>query len=286
MISFQQIGYMGRLGNQMFQFASTLGIANKLGNEAKFPIENCFNYSESGPFDPAIGRCMAVKCDLLDAFDIDQYYFIPQRHLKSGVVYSEAGFEYDPQVENLQEDTSLYGYFQTEKYFSHCRELILSQLVFKDTHRAQALSYMENIRIQSKSLKTVSIHVRRGDYLMFPDHHPPCSKEYYDKAVNEIKSIIGESHDIKFLIFSDDTEWCSTQFTGEEYQVVNINNPFSEMCLMTLCDHNIIANSSFSWWGAWLGDNSGRTVIAPFKWFGHLIQKDASDIYLNNWIKI
>ena len=88
MITFPQIGYMGRLGNQIFQFASTLGIANKLGNEAKFPIENCFNYSESGPFDPAIGRCMSVKCDLLDAFYIDQYYFIPQRHLRSSMTYS------------------------------------------------------------------------------------------------------------------------------------------------------------------------------------------------------
>jgi len=286
MITFPQIGYMGRLGNQIFQFASTLGIANKLGNEAKFPIENCFNYSESGPFDPAIGRCMSVKCDLLDAFEIDQYYFIPQRHLRSAMTYSEAGFEYDSGVENIPDDTSLHGYFQTERYFSQCRDLILSQLVFKAPYRAQASWYMENIRSGSKSIKTVSIHVRRGDYLMFPDHHPPCSKEYYDKAINTIKKMLGEDSDIKFLIFSDDIEWCSGQFVGDEYRVVDMNNPFSEMCLMTMCDHNIIANSSFSWWGAWLGDSSDRIVISPSKWFGHLIQKNTSDIYLKNWIKI
>jgi len=283
MITFPQIGDMGRLGNQIFQFASTLGIADKLGKEAKFPIENCFNYSESGPFDPVTGRCMPVKCDLMDAFDIDQHYFIPQRHLRSSRTYSEAGFEYDPGVDGIQDETSLYGYFQTEKYFSSSRDLILSQLSFKAPYRDQASLYMENIKGTSKSLKTVSIHVRRGDYLMFPDHHPPCSKEYYDRAIQEIEKIIGENSEVVFLVFSDDIDWCRTQFTGERYNIVDIGNPFSEMCLMSMCDHNIIANSSFSWWGAWLGKTEDRIVISPSKWFGHLIQKDTSDVYCKNW---
>lgn len=283
MITFPQIGYMGRLGNQMFQFASTLGIANKLGFEAKFPIENCINYTESGPFDPSTGRCMPVKCDLLDAFEIDQKYFIPQRHLKNVCLYSENDFGYNPQTENLSDDTSIYGYLQTEKYFLECRDLIISQMSFKSPYKTQASEYMENIRSKSKSLKTVSIHVRRGDYLMFPDHHPPCSKEYYDRAVNQIKKILGPGSKIIFLVFSDDPSWCRAEFTGEEYTVVDLGNSFSEMCLMTLCDHNIIANSSFSWWGAWLGENPDRVVIAPSKWFGHLIQKDTSDVYCKNW---
>ena len=282
MISFPQIGYMGRFGNQIFQFASTLGIAEKLGFEARFPLENCFNYSESGPLDPVTRRCMPVKCDLLDAFEIDPKYFIPQRHINSERTYSEDDFAYNAQTESLLDNTGIYGYLQTEKYFSHCRDLILSQLNFKAPYRAEASEYMENIRKGSKLLKTVSIHVRRSDYLMFPDHHPTCSSEYYEKATSYMREKL-EGSDIKFLVFSDDIEWCRGEFTGNEYQIVDINNPFSEMYLMSICDHNIIANSSFSWWGSWIGDNTDRIVIAPSKWFGHLIQKNTSDVYCKNW---
>jgi hypothetical protein len=285
-IGFQQIGYMGRLGNQMFQFASTLGIANRLGLEARFPIENCFKLQGSGPFDPKLGRNMLVKCDLLDCFDIDPVYFIPERHLVLDKVYHEPVFEYDAGTQKMEDGTNLYGYLQTEKYFLDARDLILHQFAFKAHIRQSAEFYMENIRSTNKVSQIVSIHVRRGDYVMFPDHHPTCSKEYYDKAINTIKNMLGKDSDIKFLVFSDDIEWCSGQFVGDEYRVVDMNNPFSEMCLMTMCDHNIIANSSFSWWGAWLGDSSDRIVISPSKWFGHLIQKNTSDIYLKNWIKI
>jgi hypothetical protein len=273
---------MGRFGNQIFQFASTLGIANRIGVDAKFPIENCMNYNESGPFNPMTGRCMAVKCDLLDAFEIDPTYFMPHRHLKNDNMYTEEDFGYNLKTESLTDNTSIYGYFQTEKYFSECRDLILSQLVFRSPYRTQASDYMENLRKDLKSLKTASIHVRRGDYLMFPDHHPPCAKEYYDRAVKEIKTLVG-TDDLRFLVFSDDVEWCRTQFIGEEYIIVDMANPFSEMCLMSMCDHNIIANSSFSWWGAWLGNKEERIVIAPSRWFGHLIQKDTSDVYCKNW---
>jgi len=283
MISFQQIGYMGRLGNQMFQFASTLGISNRLGFDAKFPIENCLNYQESGPFDPEIGRCMPVKCDLTDCFNISPEYFIPQRHINQELFYHENKFGYNTETEFLSDNTSLSGYFQTDKYFSESRDLILSQFIFKNTYSDSAESYIQTIRENNKNAVIASIHVRRGDYTMFPDHHPPCSKEYYEHSVNHIKEIIGAESKIVFLVFSDDHSWCRTQFTGDEYVVVDLGNSFSEMCLMSLCDHNIIANSSFSWWGAWLGKNSNRTVIAPSKWFGHLIPKDTSDVYCKNW---
>ena len=285
MLTFQQIGYMGRLGNQMFQFASTLGVSNRLGFEARFPIENCLNYQGSGPFDSSIGRCMDVKCDLMDCFDIDPEYFIPQRHIKQEHFYHENKFEYNSETESLFDNTSLSGYFQTEKYFSEFRDLILSQFVFKSPYKDSAESYIQTIREKNKDSVIASIHVRRGDYLMFPDHHPPCSPEYYENATIYMKEKL-EGSDIKFLVFSDDIEWCREEFTGSEYQIVDINNTFSEMYLMSICDHNIIANSSFSWWGAWIGDNTDRIVIAPSRWFGHLIQKNTSDVYCKNWKKI
>jgi hypothetical protein len=279
MIAFPQIGYMGRLGNQMFQFASTLGIASRLNTIARFPIENCFNYQESGPFDPAIGRCMSVKCDLIDCFEISPEYFIPQRHIHQGYYYHETEFGYNPGVESIYDDCLLNGYFQTEKYFSEFRELILSQLTFKSPYRELASEYIENIRRDKKSSVLVSIHVRRGDYVMFPDHHPVCSKEYYSSAIEEMKKLDSEAI---FIVFSDDVEWCKKEFAGENYIVNEIGNPYAEMCAMSLCDHNIMANSSFSWWGSWLNRNPNKKVIAPSRWFGNLIKKDTSDVYFEN----
>ena len=279
MITFPQIGYMGRLGNQMFQFASTLGIANRLGFEARFPIENCLNYQGSGPFDPNIGRCMLVKCDLTDCFNIGMEYFIPERHLSRGSSYHENEFGYNKETESLQDDCSLSGYFQTEKYFSEFRDLILSQFDFRSSYKAPAEAYIQTIRNEHKDAVIASIHVRRGDYVMFPDHHPPCSFNYYNSAIEELR-IANEK--VVYLIFSDDVDWCRSEFNDPSYIISDLGNPYVEMCSMSLCDHNIIANSSFSWWGSWLNKNPDKMVIAPSRWFGSQINKDVSDVYFKN----
>jgi hypothetical protein len=279
MITFPQIGYMGRLGNQMFQFASTLGVANRLGFEARFPIENCLNYQESGPFDPNIGRCMPVKCDLTDCFNIGLEYFIPERHLSRGSNYYENEFGYNGETENLQDDCSLSGYFQTEKYFSEFRDQILSQFDFRSSYKDPAEAYIQTIRNEHKDAVIASIHVRRGDYVMFPDHHPPCSFSYYNNAIEELR-IANEK--VIFLIFSDDVDWCRSEFNDPSYIISDLGNPYVEMCAMSLCDHNIIANSSFSWWGSWLNKNTNKQVIAPSRWFGSQINKDVSDVYFKN----
>jgi hypothetical protein len=281
MITFPQIGYMGRLGNQMFQFASTLGIANRLGFEARFPIENCLNFIGSGPFDPKIGRPMDVKCDLLDCFDISSEYFIPQRHMGQEHSYHENKFGYNQEIESLSDNYSLNGYFQTEKYFNEFRDLILSQFVFKSSYRDQAESYIQTIRDKNKGAVLASIHVRRGDYVMFPDHHPPCSFNYYNNAMEELRIL---NNNITYVIFSDDVEWCREEFNDPAYVISDLENPYTEMCAMALCEHNIIANSSFSWWGAWLNTNLEKTVIAPARWFGPAMGKDVSDVYCKDWI--
>lgn len=280
MISFPNIGYMGRLGNQMFQFASTLGISKKLSTEARFPLENCFNYQESGPFDPAIGRCIPVKCDLIDCFDIWPEYFIPERHINKGKYYHENKFGYNQEVETLEDDSMISGYFQTEKYFCDYRDLILSQFSFKDVYLTPAESYIKSIRNSNPGSLITSIHVRRGDYVMFPDHHPTCTSEYYRKAIETIEKEFGESI---FIVFSDDLEWCRNEFSDSKYKIVDLENPYKEMCAMTLCDNNIIANSSFSWWGAWLNRKDEKMVISPSRWFGSAMNKDASDVYCKNW---
>lgn len=278
-ITFQQIGYMGRLGNQMFQFAATLGIAKRLGFDARFPLENCLRLQGSGPFDPNTGRNMLVKCDILDCFEIGPEYFIPERHLVFDKSYHETIFEYDAKVENIQDSTALYGYFQTEKYFLNAKEEIYKQFTFKSHIKQLADSYMENIRITHKDSYIVSIHVRRGDYVMFPDHHPTCSKEYYDSSISEFEDLDKK----KFLVFSDDPGWCRTEFKEDDFIICDIGDPYVELCCMSLCDHHIIANSSFSWWAAWLNESKYCKVIAPSRWFGPLISKNVNDVYCKGW---
>ena len=117
---------------------------------------------------------------------------------------------------------------------------------------------------------------------MSPDHHPICSMDYYEKAIFRIE----QEGETKFIVFSDDPEWCRTVFIGDSYTISDLNNPYVEMCAMSMCDDNIIANSSFSWWAAWLNRNPNKIVISPSRWFGHLLNKNTSDIYCQGWIKI
>lgn len=176
--------------------------------------------------------------------------------------YKEPEFSYQPIP--FQDNTCLHGYFQSEKYFADYRNEILTAF-----------------RIPYKPLKgVVSIHVRRGDYLQFADKHPPITKEYLHEAIKLFPNY-------NFLVFSDDMKWCREILTGPQFSFAEKNTPLKDIELMSGCEHNIIANSSFSWWGAWLNQNPDKIVIAPNVWFGpgndHLNTKD---LIPESWIRI
>jgi hypothetical protein len=280
MISFNNIGYMGRLGNQMFQFASTVGIANRTGLEAKFPIENTRINQYTGPFDPILGRNMPVKCDLLECFDIPDEFFIKKNDIEVNFLYTEHNFSYNKETEFIVDFTDMNGYFQSEKYFIDQRDLILKYFKFRDEYNQKASIYIDSIKLENPNKELTSVHVRRGDYLQYPDHHPSCPLEYYKKSMSHLS---GKCDQI-FILFSDDPEWCRENFSGPDFLISNLKDAYSEMCAMTMCHNNIIANSSFSWWGAWLNCEN-NIVIAPNKWFGPLLDKDTSDVYCKDWIK-
>jgi hypothetical protein len=268
---------MGRLGNQMFQFASTLGIAHKNGTNAAFQHSNCYTVSPNGPINPKNGLKTPVKCDLMDCFNIPMEYFSSQRIVPSAV-YHEGDLKFDPKTFNLPENCDLVGYFQTEKYFLHIRETLLDIFQFKWEFEKIAVDYwVGKIVPFLDGSSSVSIHVRRGDYTLYPDHHPPCSKEYYDSAI----SLFGE--DCKFLVFSDDIEWCRENFPGDRFHCVDTGSPYVDLKIMTMCKHHINANSSFSWWGAWLNPKEGKRVICPSRWFGPAISKSVEDVYCEGW---
>jgi hypothetical protein len=268
---------MGRLGNQMFQFSSALGIAQKNSTRAIFPISNCSTINPRGPIDPKTRLNIPVKCDLLDCFDISSEYFTSDE-IPVKAVYHEGDMKFDPRTFELPQNCDLNGYFQTEKYFSFIKEDLMGIFKFKWEFEKIAVDYWINSIVPFLSESdSVSIHVRRGDYTLYPDHHPTCSKEYYDVAISKF----GE--DCKFLVFSDDIEWCKENFSGERFHCVDTGSPYVDLKLMTMCKHHINANSSFSWWGAWLNPKEGKRVICPSKWFGPAIQKNVEDIYCEGW---
>jgi hypothetical protein len=279
MISFRSIGYLGRLGNQMFQFASAVGISKMTGVPCSFPIENCSTSIGGGPIDPKTGIKMNVKCDLLDCFDIPSEYFVPGNKINPKFIYQENDFKFNPEVQRIGPDTDLYGYFQDERYFLDYRKEIIQIFKFKTDIESRAKTYWEEIiSPQIEGFSPVSLHVRRGDYTLYPGHHPVCSKEYYSQAMNEFSE-----KNVKFLIFSDDIDWCKQEFIGSPFIFIESGSPYSDLKIMTMCDHHIIANSSYSWWGAWLNEKKDPRVVAPSRWFGNLLQKDASEIYCSGW---
>ena len=275
MITYNQIGHFGRLGNQMFQFASCYGIANKLGYEVAFPLENATQPATEHFKD---GKTLEVFFDIPKVFNIDPTLLKPKLELITKHDIQEPFFHFSSDLFRISDSSNLKGYYQTEKYFKHCELDIKRLFDFNQNIRQEA-----HTKFPDTKLKTVSIHVRVGDYKGLSEFHPICEPEYYAKA-----SQLFTDDDYMFLIFSDDITYCKTLF-GEAENILYITDNTGEvdMCMMSMCNHNIIANSSFSWWGAWLNSNKDKKVIAPRKWFGPAYYfHNTNDLYCPEWIQM
>jgi|TARA_R100000081_G_C4819477_1_gene178273 hypothetical protein len=168
----------------------------------------------------------------------------------------------------INDDSLFDGFFQSEKYFPN-RKFILNLFEPAD----EVKNYLKN-KYGDVSDYT-SLHVRRTDYVTKASFHPPCSMEYYEKALSMIPGNV--------LIFSDDLDWCKETFVGDRFTFISGNRDYQDLFLMSMCKNNIIANSSFSWWGAWLNANPDKKVIAPKQWFGHQLSISSNDICPNTW---
>ena len=273
MISFKKIGYFGRLGNQMFQFAATYGIANKLGYEVAFPIENVKNMGTETLVD---GSVQKVNFDIPNVFKLQEGILKPVEEIKNIIEAHEKTFCFTEDFFRIKDETNLQGFFQTEKYFEHCREDIKRLYTFKDDIVEESKDKFPKLKTE-----TVSIHLRFGDYIAMQQLHPICDSEYYTSALEHFKD-----KPYHFLIFSDNIAYCKQIFgESENISYIEGNSAFVDMCMMSMCDHNIIANSSFSWWSAWLNQNSNKKIIAPKNWFGPgYAYHDTKDLYCKNWI--
>lgn len=274
MLTYNKIGHFGRLGNQLFQFASTVGIAKKLGYEVKFPIENT---TEAVTEHFQDGKVLDVTFDIPKVFELSSDLLASKEDIKTQYVVKERQFHFDDELFRIPDSTNLTGYFQSEKYFKHVEQELRELLTFKPEIKNKAEELLPKV-----NGSTISIHIRRGDYVNQQQFHPTCSPEYYIQAAS-----LFEYENPYYIIFSDDIEYCKNLFAeSENIHYIDNKDPYVDLCLMSMCDHNIIANSSFSWWGAWLNGNKNKKVIAPKRWFGPAYSHDTKDLYCKNWIVI
>lgn len=264
-IGFNHLGTMGQLGNQMFQYAAAKGISKNIGtnfiipNHGQIVNDNLGNKLRIELFD-----CFKINPDNVGFLDTQNYF--PEKH-----------FEFDSELFNtrIKEDFSLVGYFQTEKYFSNVSDDIRKDFSFLDhivSDCKEYLNFFDN---------PVALHIRRGDYLINSKNHHNLSLDFYEYALSKFSS------NRQVIIFSDDPEWCKEQelFSDDRFLVSEGGSSYHDLYLMSKCSDFIIANSTFSWWGAWLS-NVGK-VIAPSKWFGpNNSDKITKDLYCSHWIII
>ena len=281
----------GGLGNQMFQYAAARGISNEFIYFDHSTLEQ--NNSDTEHFTARnyeLGIFKNIKAHKASSYqvklftDSSIFFKIPRFFLKPLFIKQKEN-EYILFPERFRFKFRYFdGYFQSEKYFKHIQKQLLSEFEFPP------------FDIKNESLKTqiintpnsVSIHIRRGDYLKSPfifDVHGVLPLSYYYNAWQILQSTYSK---LSIFIFSDDINWAKANLKFQKDNIHFIsgndsNNAWKDMALMCSCKHHIIANSSFSWWGAWLSNNSGK-VIAPDRWFNPAnVNFNIHDFIPNNW---
>lgn len=265
----------GGLGNQMFQYAIAKSIARK--NNDIFKIDLSFYANQNlrqyelhyFSIDGSVANqseCSILRGGYGSIRKIMTRLGVNLKVPASYISESKLGeTKFQSSVYNLKGSMYLEGYWQNEEYFKDIRDEILQDFGIKDKLSDNAIEHLEGIKTRC----SVSLHIRRGDYLSNSEAnnvHGICGLDYYQKAVKYISCVVENP---VVYVFSDDIEWCKKNlgFLANKVFVDNTETVVDDLELMKNCNHNIIANSTFSWWGAWLNINSDKIVIAPKKWF-------------------
>lgn len=286
------IQLMGGLGNQMFQYAA--GRALSLERNINFCIDfDCpykhikYKYElDKFNINPQFATFRQLLYSKPKRKLTKRVYLLLGKNIDAKLVREKKNFSYDPSFFSVDDHSYLGGFWQTEKYFLKYENIIRNDFSF----RVEADDVNREIISDMKQHNTVSVHIRRGDYVNFADTnsvHGVCSPEYYRKAIDIISEKVNEPH---FYFFSDDIKWVeeNLRFGDIKATYIGHNNgakSYEDMRLMSHCNHNIIANSSFSWWGAWLNNNPGKIVIAPGKWINNP-EITTTDLIPVGWMKI
>lgn len=251
MITALTIGENGRLGNQMFQYAALIGLARHKGYDSYSPGGRLF--------------------EVFNMHEINAPIAFPNRRLQ------ERQFSFDNYMfENLPDDIDVMGYFQTKKYWAHCESEIRRLFTLQKSTSSEVTKACED---------ACFLHVRRTDYLNVSDYHANLDISYYKSGIAFIEPK-------RVILLSDDIEWCKREFSAHAFSShIDLiyadslsDDDIGDMSIMMSCKDAIIANSSFSWWGAYLGpqQRSGK-IVSPSVWFGPAGPKDTQDIYNDEW---
>jgi hypothetical protein len=282
---------IGGLGNQMFQYA--IGRRLALKNNCRLYLDiNHLKNTNNPLFTNREFQLNTFKTEsnIVPNKILKKIYYPPKKifsFFSSQVkIIKEEDQSYHEEIIKNNKNIYLDGYWQTELYFMEIRKTLLKEFTPKDPLDEDNLKEIELIN----KTNSISVHVRRGDYVnnpLFSELLGTCNVEYYKNAFEIITTKIS---DPSYYIFSDDIEWAKSNllFLSDKMRFININfweNSYKDLVLMNKCKHNIIANSSFSWWGAWLNNNPNKIVIAPKKWFNDESIRN-KDLIPNNWIKI
>lgn len=274
------VNLTGQFGNQMFQYA----LGRHLQLQGKKVLYYKDYYNQHPEHDFALNRIFGVSIpeattDQVLAYREDRHRIIDRIRRKlfgrHEHVFSEIGsasLDYKPQVFDVKKGI-IDGYWQSEKYF-----LSISDVIREDFTFSAVSDRNTSLAEEMKEVTSVSIHVRRGDYL---GGFPVMDEAYYNPAMSYF---LEKYKNVHFYVFSNDIEWCREHLKAEIIAFIDWNvgkNSPIDMWLMTQCKHNIIANSSFSWWGAWLNENEGKEIIAPKTWFTF---PATPDVYCKDWI--
>lgn len=302
----------GGLGNQLFQYAA----ARHLALVKNVPLKlDCWSSYKNDPFHRSyklsyfnIIENFISEDEISNLLAKGEFFrkiirFV-SRKVKSRILiyiisqintcfklqyYVEKSLNYNEQLIRLKNKGIIYldGYWGSEKYFHDIENIIREELTVKNVPDEQNQTMINEIL----AVESISLHVRRGDYISHPDASKVfgmCSMEYYDAAIKKLSEKIENPH---FFIFSDDQEWVQKNLIlpfPTTYVTLNgSEKDYEDLRLMSLCKHNIIANSTFSWWGAWLNSNPHKTVIAPKIWFRDpLINAKVKfeDLYPAGWV--
>lgn len=280
---------MGGLGNQMFQYA--LGKKLSIKNNSELILD--LSFLENADLNHSYRKFALDKFNIHavisnEKFEVTDEFPRIKSLFKRKLILSliiEPDFYFDKSILNCIDNSYLDGYWQSFRYFESIHEQI--QKDFRMTFNLP--SQFNIVANKIKNVNSVSIHFRRGDYVLNNEannYHGVCSMEYYNSAIELIKSKVFNP---VFFIFSDDMEWVrkNIDINGDSYFVSDPENStaHSDLFLMSSCKHAIIANSSFSWWGAWLISNPEKYIIAPKNWFTDL-NIHTSDLIPPEWQKI
>ena len=284
----------GGLGNQMFQYALGRCLATK--NKTKLFLD----VSSYEVNDQVTHRNFALQDFFIEAEILKNPIsigsigkpglmhrlsekFIPNYPYYKKQIILERGFNFDSNILKAPKNCTLIGYWQSEEYFKDIAIEIRTEFDFKPAVKTPLNAYGRNI---DKS-NSVSVHFRRGDYIKDIETnqiHGLCELDYYQRGIDLLSQRFS---DLELFVFSDDIDWVKSNFktTHKTYFIENNESPIADLYLMSLCKHHIIANSSFSWWGAWLCKYPEKVIVAPKKWF-NLSTRNTNDILPSSWIRL